>query len=162
MSTPRKPKPRSVVAAVIVAVAFGAYGVAELAGLLEPEVDLPGRAGTDRVAAAGTRAVLEACSARRSGVVVEAEGVVTRTLADDLAGSRHQRFVVRLDGSEHTVLIAHNIDLAERVPLSVGDRVSFRGEYEWNAEGGVVHWTHHDPDGRRPGGFVRHRGATYR
>jgi hypothetical protein len=46
--------------------------------------------------------------------------------------------------------------------LERGDEVRFRGQYEWNERGGVIHWTHHDPDGRRPGGWLRHDGATYR
>ena len=98
----------------------------------------------------------------RSGVMVEAEGTVEKLFSDDLKGSRHQRFLVRLD-SGHTVLISHNIDLAPRVDaLRAGDPIAFRGEYEWNDKGGVVHWTHHDPDGRHPGGWLRHEDRTYR
>ena len=51
---------------------------------------------------------------RTSNVQVEGQGVVTRILADDLSGSRHQRFIVRLKSGQ-TVLIAHNIDIAPRV-----------------------------------------------
>ena len=109
--------------------------------------------------AAGT--IERAHAERRSGVMVQFEGDVVRTLSDDTEGSRHQRFIVEL-ASGHTVLIAHNIDLAPRVPLQRGDRLEVRGEYEWNERGGVVHWTHHDPGGGRPGGWVRHRGQTYR
>lgn len=100
--------------------------------------------------------------ARRSGVVLEGSGTVERVLADDLDGSRHQRLILRLD-SGHTLLVSHNIDLAPRVAdVERGDELSFRGQYEWNDRGGVVHWTHHDPQGRRPGGWLRHRGRTYR
>lgn len=96
-----------------------------------------------------------------SDVELEVSGRVDRVLADDLEGSRHQRFIVRLE-SGHTVLVAHNIDLAERVPLRRGDAVVAYGEYEWNERGGVVHWTHHDPRGRRTGGWIRHGGREYR
>ena len=97
----------------------------------------------------------------RSNVWVESAGEVTRVLADDDEGSRHQRFNVEI-ASGDTVLIAHNIDLAERAPVERGDRVEFRGEYEWNDKGGVVHWTHHDPGAKRAGGWLRHDGQEYR
>lgn len=108
----------------------------------------------DRLPGGTAGQVADAFRDRQSGMVVETAGRVERLLSDDREGSRHQRFIVRVDG-QMTVLVAHNIDLAPRVPLTVGDSVELRGEYEWNAQGGVIHWTHHDPDGRRPGGWVR-------
>ncbi|HWM29434.1 MAG TPA: DUF3465 domain-containing protein [Woeseiaceae bacterium] len=105
--------------------------------------------------------VAEAFEARDSGKQVTGSGVVARILADDNDGSRHQRFILRL-GSGQTVLVAHNIDVAPRVAgLKTGDNVSFSGEYEWNARGGVVHWTHHDPDGSHFAGWLKHGGRTY-
>lgn len=104
-------------------------------------------------------AVLDAFRARRSGAEVEATGVVTRRLPDDLEGSKHQRFILRV--GDQTVLVAHNIDLAPRVPVSEGDTVQLRGEYEWNQLGGVIHWTHRDPSGRHPAGWIRIRGRLY-
>lgn len=98
---------------------------------------------------------------RRSGVQTEGSGTVIRILADDNDGSRHQRFILRLDSGK-TLLIAHNIDLAPRVvALEKGDTVSFNGEYEWNPNGGVIHWTHHDPMGRHVPGWLRHDGRIY-
>ena len=69
---------------------------------------------------------------------------------------------LNLEQSGHTLLISHNIDLAVRVPVHIGDRVDVRGRYEWNDRGGVIHWTHHAPQGRRPGGWIRHHKRTYR
>ena len=109
----------------------------------------------------GAGAVQAAFAAQRSGVWLEAQGQVARVLSDDNEGSRHQRFVLELDDG-HSVLVAHNIDLADRVPLAHSDLISLRGRYEWNERGGVIHWTHHDPDGRGPGGWVKLGGATYR
>lgn len=97
---------------------------------------------------------------RRSDVVVEAEGVVAKVLPDDTEGDRHQRFLVDLPGSER-VLIAHNIDLATRAPLRAGDPVRFKGEFEWNDRGGVVHWTHRDPNGRHAHGWIEIAGRRY-
>ena len=105
--------------------------------------------------------VSNAYSQRRSDVQVEGEGIVDRTLPDDRQGSPHQRFVVRL-ASGQTVLIQHNIDLAPRVAgIKEGDEVRFRGEYIWNEQGGLIHWTHHDPAGRRNGGWIEHVGKRY-
>jgi hypothetical protein len=63
--------------------------------------------------------------------------------------------------SRQTLLIAHNIEIADRVPIGLGDRLSFRGMYEWNDLGGLVHWTHDDPMGIEPGGWVRYRRKNY-
>ena len=85
-----------------------------------------------------------------------------RILPDDLDGARHQRFIVQL-ASGQTLLFAHNIDIAPRIDeLKVDDSVRFSGEYVWNAKGGVVHWTHHDPQGRHVAGWVIHNGKTYK
>jgi hypothetical protein len=98
----------------------------------------------------------------RAGSQFESEGTVVRVLPDDDEGSRHQRFIVRL-ASGRTVLIAHNIDLAPRVEgLVAGDTVAFSGEFADNDKGGVVHWTHHDPNGQHASGWIKHRGRTYR
>ncbi len=98
---------------------------------------------------------------QRSGVWLNTAGRITRMLADDDHGSRHQRFILDV-GSGHTVLVSHNIDLAERIPAAVGDTVSLRGRYEWNERGGVIHWTHHDPGGQQRGGWIEFDGKNYR
>ncbi len=103
----------------------------------------------------------QAITRRQSDVQVRGSGKVIRLLPDDNDGSRHQKFIVRLD-SGNTILIAHNIDLAPRIDrLRRGDRIEFYGEYEWNDRGGVVHWTHDDPAGRHEDGWLRHKGKTY-
>ncbi len=109
----------------------------------------------------GSKSIEKAFEDKQSDIQVGAEGKVIRVLDDDIEGSRHQRFIVGLY-SGHTVLIAHNIDLAPRVEnLRVGDRVSFYGEYEWNPQGGVVHWTHHDPAKRHEDGWIERNGVRY-
>jgi hypothetical protein len=95
-------------------------------------------------------------------VWVEDFGSVERLLRDDTKRPRHQRFVVRVTGGG-TILIAHNIDLAPRVPCKKGDAVRFRGEYIWSEQGGTVHWTHRDPQGgKESGGWIRWRDFIYR
>ena len=96
-----------------------------------------------------------------SDVRVEGEGTVIRVLPDDVDGSRHQRFIVQL-ASGQTLLVTHNIDVAPRIAgLKVGDSVGFNGEYVWNEKGGVIHCTHHDPQGRHVAGWVMHNGKRY-
>jgi hypothetical protein len=113
--------------------------------------------------AGGEARLAEAVRARRSGVVVEVTGEVVHLLPDDTRGARHQRFLVVVPGVERAILVSHNVDLAPRIDgLAVDDRVTLRGQFEWNEKGGVLHWTHRDPAGRRPGGFVRHEGLLYR
>ncbi|HKE60555.1 MAG TPA: DUF3465 domain-containing protein [Pyrinomonadaceae bacterium] len=117
--------------------------------------------GHNGVAASDDSEIGRAFKTRTSNIQVEGEGMVTRILDDDVAGSRHQRFIVRL-ASGQTLLIAHNIDLAPRVgTLQEGDKIQFYGEYVWNAQGGMVHWTHHDPQGRHVSGWLKHKGRTY-
>ena len=114
-----------------------------------------------RALSAGDAALARAFEQRASDIQVEGRGVVRRVLVDDDRGSRHQRFVVAL-ASGQTLLVVHNIDLAPRVVgLRRGDAVSFSGEYEWNAEGGVIHWTHHDPGKRHTAGWIKHKDKLY-
>lgn len=130
-------------------------------GWESPLVEQPTVTFSPEVILAGEQTILESFQEGRSGVVVQSVGVVERMLPDDEEGDRHQRFILRL-ASGHTVLVSHGIDVAPRAPVAVADTVQFRGEYEWNEEGGVIHWTHHDPQGERPGGYLRCKGRTYR
>lgn len=104
--------------------------------------------------------VLRAISARSSDVIAQISAKVYRLLPDDNDGSRHQRFIIQLRAGQ-TLLVAHNIDLAPRVPVAVGDNIELLGEYEWNEQGGVMHWTHHDPGKRRPDGWISHNNKKY-
>lgn len=105
--------------------------------------------------------IADAYENRRSNLQVEGSGVVARVLFDDNKGDRHQRFILRL-ATGQTLLVAHNIDLAPRISaLKEGDTVDFFGEYEWNDQGGVMHWTHKDPRERHIAGWLRHKGRVY-
>jgi hypothetical protein len=107
-----------------------------------------------------TGATEDAFRSHSSGVMVTAEGSVERVLSDDAQGSRHQRFILRL-ASGQSILVAHNIDLASRVPVEVGSRLKLRGEYEWNEKGGIVHWTHKDPEHKHEAGWIETGGRRY-
>ncbi len=105
--------------------------------------------------------IAQAFEQQRHDVQVGSSGEVVAVLADDNKGSRHQRFLLELSNGQ-TVLVAHNIDLAARIDdLQKGDQVEFYGVYEYNPKGGVIHWTHHDPDGQHIAGWLKHQGQTY-
>lgn len=105
-------------------------------------------------------AIEQAFSRKLSDVQVTGQGVVIKLLADDNKGSRHQKFLVKIN-PEQTLLFAHNIDLAPRVPLQMGDEISFSGEYVYNPKGGVIHWTHHAPQSDHEAGWVMLNGQKY-
>lgn len=103
----------------------------------------------------------DAFRTHRSDFQIQGQATVIKLLADDDKGSRHQRFLVRLNSGQ-TLLIAHNLDLAPRIDgLKEGDSIEFSGEYEWNNKGGVIHWTHRDPNGRHVDGWLKHGGRIY-
>jgi hypothetical protein len=103
----------------------------------------------------------QAFNDRAEGRQLQVEGRVQRLLADDREGSPHQRFIIAT-ASGQTLLVAHNLDLAPRLDgLSVGDRVSVFGEYEWNEQGGVMHWTHDDPRGNHLAGYIDWNGRRF-
>lgn len=105
----------------------------------------------------GAARIAQALAQQESGFMVTVDATVKKTLPDDNRGSRHQRFLIDLS-SGHTLLVAHNINLAKSVPLGRGDSVRVRGQFEWNEKGGVLHWTHHDPERRREGGWIEFEG----
>jgi hypothetical protein len=119
------------------------------------------RAGrVSRDVASGEQAILQAFARRQSDVMVSSTATVKKLLADDDVGVRHQKLLLRLP-SGHSLLLAHNIDLAPRVPVRVGEQIEFRGEYEYSEQGGVIHWTHHDPAGRHADGWIEFRGKRF-
>ena len=122
-------------------------------GLLVYQYYLPENQSADHDITVADNVVQQAYAARRSGQWLETSGHVGRVLSDDNAGARHQKFILELDDG-HTVMVAHNIDLAERIPVQRGLALVVRGKYEWNDRGDVIHWTHHDPDGRIQGGWI--------
>jgi len=116
---------------------------------------------SEQRAEASDAAIANAFSNHESNLQVSGQGVVTRLLPDDNNGSRHQKFIIKLPSGQ-TLLVSHNIDLAPRInSLREGDAIEFYGEYEWNEKGGVVHWTHRDPNGSHEAGWLQHQGNRY-
>ena len=105
--------------------------------------------------------IMQAYQQQISNIQVQSKGEVKAILADDNDGSRHQKMILKLENGL-TVLVAHNIDLAPRVEgLRKGEIVEFYGEYEYSPKGGVIHWTHHDPQAKHVDGWLKYQGKSY-
>jgi hypothetical protein len=99
---------------------------------------------------------------KRSTLEVTAQGVVLSVLADDSGPSGvHQRFIIRLAGSTQTVLVDNNVTIGQRAPVLQGTDVLVHGEYVWNDQGGLIHFTHHDPAHTHEGGWIELSGVRY-
>ena len=106
------------------------------------------------------------CSAfrdARSHVEVVADGHVTAVLG--VAAGRvspHEGFLMRVgSGCDVVVRVDANTDFTREFPLSRGEAVVVKGEYEYYSRGGVIHWTHRDPRGRHEGGYIEIDGRRY-
>lgn len=105
--------------------------------------------------------IMQAYQQQRSNIQVQAQGIVKAVLPDDNQGLKHQKIILKLENGLK-VLIAHNIDLAPRIDgLKKGDQLEFFGEYEYNPKGGVIHWTHHDPQRKHIDGWLKYKGKIY-
>ncbi len=91
---------------------------------------------------------------------VTVRATVTQLLSDAPAGADgpHERFDVSVDGV--TVEIDHNLGLAPRVPVAVGNAVIIHGQFEPDPGHPVIHYTHH-ATGSHEGGWIQLNGSTY-
>jgi len=97
----------------------------------------------------------------RTGVWVSGHGTVKQLVGDEtVAGERHQRIVVDV-GEVFDLIVRHSVEASERVPVVQGDTIAFQGRYEFNGRGGVLGFTHHDPEEPGGGGWVRYQGNVY-
>lgn len=108
------------------------------------------------------QAIVQDFQQHRSAIEVTADGTVIRLLPDSTGPSgAHERFIIRLSGGTLTLLIDHNVAIAQRAPVRDGDHVIVHGEYIWNPQGGLIHFTHHDPQGTHEGGYIEDNGQLY-
>lgn len=104
--------------------------------------------------------VVQAQSAGQRDAEVSGLCVVRKLLRDDTVAPRHQRFLLELTNGS-TVLVAHNTDLAPRVPIEEGDQLVIHGSFIYNPKGGVIHLTHHATSARHEGGYIDFKGLRY-
>ena len=146
-----------------VAVAWYEWQHRDQLGFLEPQPVASAPSTAPDSASNDNARVAALFAAHRSGEVVEITGRVVKLLEDDDEGDRHQRFLLQVGEQPLLVLVAHNIDIGQRVPVTEGDPLRLRGEYEWSEKGGVLHWTHRNP-ARNPqheSGFIELGGKRY-
>ncbi len=96
---------------------------------------------------------------RQSNEIITIDAQVINILSDDNKGDRHQRMIVK--NGKNTLLLAHNIDIAPRIPAKKGDFLQIKGEYEWNEKGGVVHWTHRSTSSHADGWIIHNNKKYY-
>jgi hypothetical protein len=112
--------------------------------------------------AADDAAIASDFQAHASKVEVTADGVVVAIFSDRRSSTgTHEQFIIRLTSQNMTVEVEHDISIGRRVPLTQGDHVIVHGEYIWNSQGGLIHFTHHDPQGTHEGGYIIDHGTTY-
>jgi hypothetical protein len=93
-----------------------------------------------------------------SGLWLVVTGHVFRLLPDSYGRFEHQRFVLRCSSGQ-TILIENDVSVGHRVPVHHGDVVVVRGQYIWNALGGLIHFTHSGGPGE--GGWILYRNKVY-
>jgi len=104
--------------------------------------------------------IVQAEQAHSINMEVTGKATVKVLLPDDTVPPRHQRFVLELSNGS-TVLVAHNIDEAEKVPVDAGKSVVVHGVYIWKETGGVIHWTHHSDSFKHQGGWIEYASKHY-
>jgi hypothetical protein len=114
-------------------------------------------------AAPDNAAVCHAFTSGTSHVEVTAQGTVVRAFGVQAGReSPHEGFLMRLSSDCSVVVrVEANVDFTGTFALRPGQTVVVRGEYEYYALGGVIHWTHRDPRGRHAGGFIQVDGHQF-
>jgi Protein of unknown function (DUF3465) len=113
---------------------------------------------------ADNAAALREIASRDSGAELVVEGPVVSVLPSSAGPSGvHEHFVLGVSSGNATVqlFVADNVSVGSAAPLHVGDRVTVKGELDFNDFGPVLHWTHRDPSMRHQPGFVEVGGRIY-
>jgi len=113
----------------------------------------------------GNAAIYNAWLTQHSHLEVTASGVIARDLGtrSGVSGT-HEGFLLHLSGASGrglTVRVEANVDFTGLMPIAAGEPVVVRGEYEFDSRGGVIHWTHRDPRGRHPDGYIQIQNKRY-
>jgi len=86
-----------------------------------------------------------------------------RYFANPRTQLRHEAFDVRADDGRRLEIVNDvTPGVGVDVPVAAGDHVLVHGVYDVNPRyGPLVHWTHHDPEGVHPDGWIELGGKRY-
>lgn len=110
--------------------------------------------------AVNLQSALSFCSSNPAGHarVYVPDARVTRVLGERRSRSGlHEGFVIRV--AQRSFTVEDNADITGEIPLRRGDVLSLLGTLE--CDDGVIHWTHHDPSGHHPTGYIKVNGKLY-
>lgn len=110
--------------------------------------------------AVNLQSALSVCSSNPAGHarVYIPDARVTRVLGERRSRSgMHEGFVIRV--ADRSFKVEDNAGITGAIPLQRGDVVSLLGQLECDDD--VIHWTHHDPSGRHPSGYIKVSGKLY-
>jgi uncharacterized protein DUF3465 len=57
--------------------------------------------------------------------------------------------------------VPQRVTIDKRVPVATADDMVVHGEYVWNDQGGLTHFTHHDPDRSHQFGWIELKSVRY-
>jgi hypothetical protein len=94
---------------------------------------------------------------------VIAHGMVADVFGESEGPSgEHEGYLLKLDGDCDLLLrVETNTSITGPIPIRPRQELIVKGEYEFDPEGGVLHWTHHDPSARHIAGYVVIGSRTY-
>jgi hypothetical protein len=99
---------------------------------------------------------------RLSGVQLSMEGKISRVFSAGETDAGQQKFVLQLAQGQ-SVTVIHDATLGAAIEgLAVGETIEVSGEYHWTADGGIMRWTHRNPEDNRQAGWVNYKGRLYR
>lgn len=110
--------------------------------------------------AVNLQGALASCSSNASGhaEVYVPDATIVRVLGErDSRSGLHEGFVIRVH--DRTFRVEDNVNITGPIPMQRGQAVSLLGQLE--CDDLVIHWTHRDPRGRHPSGYVKVNGRLY-
>lgn len=94
-----------------------------------------------------------------SGQWITVAGRFDRRYPDANGRLTHQRFVMSCANGLH-LLVVNDVSIGMRVPFVRLARVVVRGQYEWDSQGGLLHFTHRSDSGG-VGGWILVKSHIY-